>query len=157
MKEEWRDIKGWEGKHQISNYGRIKTFDYRNCKGRIEIRDGYLNNKSRYYIVFVDKLNKRREYHYINRLELITFEIPIPEEFKNIPLEKLEADHIDGNPHNNRIDNLRWVDHPTNMSNPNTKLKISEACKGEKNGFYGKHHTEETKRKLSQKYKKGDC
>jgi very-short-patch-repair endonuclease len=30
-----------------------------------------------------------------------------------------------------------------------TKLKISQACLGEKNGFYGKHHSEETKEKIS--------
>ena len=32
-----------------------------------------------------------------------------------------------------------------------TKLKISEAEKGENNPFYGKHHSEETKQKLSKK------
>lgn len=31
-----------------------------------------------------------------------------------------------------------------------TKLKISEACKGELNGFYGKNHSEETKKKMSE-------
>ena len=30
-----------------------------------------------------------------------------------------------------------------------TRLKLSEACSGEKNGFYGKKHTDETKTKLS--------
>jgi hypothetical protein len=29
------------------------------------------------------------------------------------------------------------------------KRKIGEACKGEKNGFYGKQHFEESKRKMS--------
>ena len=31
-----------------------------------------------------------------------------------------------------------------------TKRKMSESLKGEKNPFYGKHHTEETKKKLSE-------
>ena len=35
--------------------------------------------------------------------------------------------------------------HPTEE----TKQKISESLKGEKNGFYGKHHTEETRQKIS--------
>lgn len=36
--------------------------------------------------------------------------------------------------------------HPTEE----TRQKISESVKGEKNGFYGKHHTEETKQKLKE-------
>ena len=34
-----------------------------------------------------------------------------------------------------------------------TKQKISESLKGEKNSFYGKHHTEETKQKISENNK----
>ncbi len=36
------------------------------------------------------------------------------------------------------------------------KKKISESIKGEKNGFYGKHHTEETKKKLSESVKNSE-
>lgn len=36
------------------------------------------------------------------------------------------------------------------------KKKISESTKGEKNGFYGKHHTEETKEKLSKSLKNSE-
>ena len=35
-----------------------------------------------------------------------------------------------------------------------TKLKISKACTGEKNGFYGKHHTEEFRKTKSDLMKK---
>ena len=45
--------------------------------------------------------------------------------------------------------------HPTEE----TKRKISESLKGDKNPFYGKHHTEETKQKISKSNKgrlKGD-
>ncbi len=34
-----------------------------------------------------------------------------------------------------------------------TRRKISQACKGEKNQFYGKHHSEETKKKISEFHK----
>lgn len=37
------------------------------------------------------------------------------------------------------------------------KAKISVACTGEKNGFYGKHHTEETKQKLSEALKTSEA
>lgn len=35
-----------------------------------------------------------------------------------------------------------------------TRKRISEACTGEKNGFYGKHHSEETRKKMSESAKK---
>ena len=92
-----------------------------------------------------------------------------------------EVDHIDGNKINNFYLNLRWCSHKQNCNNPitrkrsseskkgvfagenhpmynkhhttETKIKISKACKksnaGEKNGFYGKTHTQEFKNKMS--------
>ena len=40
------------------------------------------------------------------------------------------------------------------LSSTETRIKMSEAHKGEKHWFYGKHHSEETKQKIS-KGKKG--
>lgn len=45
---------------------------------------------------------------------------------------------------------------PGGLNSPlseDTKEKISQAIGGENNGFYGKHHTEETKRKISEAQK----
>ena len=28
MKEVWKDIKGWEGRYQVSNLGRVRSLDY---------------------------------------------------------------------------------------------------------------------------------
>lgn len=38
-----------------------------------------------------------------------------------------------------------------------TRRKISEACKGEKNGFYGKHHSEEAKLKMKLAWERRRC
>ena len=38
-----------------------------------------------------------------------------------------------------------------------TRRKISEACKGEKNGFYGKHHSEEAKLKMRLAWERRRC
>lgn len=45
------------------------------------------------------------------------------------PDNKPEIDHIDGDPTNNHVWNLRWVTHAENMNNPITKQRISDAHK----------------------------
>lgn len=69
---------------------------------------------------------------------------------------KPEVDHIDGNPRNNRVDNLRWVTSKENKNNPVTKQRLIDAVHKHVNStdyvcpFKGKHHTEETKKILSE-------
>lgn len=63
--------------------------------------------------------------------------------------------HMDGNKLNNSIYNLELVEHilhivehKQNISEE-TKKKMSESKKGKKSNFDGKHHSEETKNKMS--------
>ena len=174
IEEEWKDIAGWEGKHQISNYGRVKTFDYNKQKGRTEIRNGTLQPTG-YYTVSFYKNGKSINCR-VNRLVAMAF-IPIPERLKDIPIEDLEVGHLKTLPNGledktaNEVWNLAWMTKSENQKygtlpqrksevhkdkkvSEETKRKMSEAHKGEKNWFYGKHHTEETKRKMSEAQKK---
>ena len=70
---------------------------------------------------------------------------------------KPEVDHIDGNTRNNRVDNLRWVTSKENKANPITRTRFLDALHKYVNSpnfivpFKGKHHTEETKKILSEK------
>ena len=163
MEEEiWKPIKDFEGYYEVSNIGRVRSLNYkRTGKGKIlkNIEDykGYLE-------VGLTKNGKRKQFK-IHRLVAEAF-IPNPE---NKPC----IDHINTVKSDNRVENLRWVTYKENSNNEKTlekfkgenhhffgkhhteetKKKMSEAQKGENNHMYGKHHTEETKKKMSETQK----
>lgn len=87
--EEWKIIEGYEN-YEVSSHGRV-----RNKSGLII--------KQRYNGVYpmISLYNKIRKHYLIHRLVGIAF-IPNPE-------NKPQIDHIDNNPENNNISNLRWV------------------------------------------------
>lgn len=93
MKEEWKWIPGFEGKYQASTLGRIKSFK-QSKEGLImtgtSSRDGRI------------RVNLEGKKYLVHRLILLTFN----------PEGKLNTDeivlHIDGNPTNNCINNLKW-------------------------------------------------
>lgn len=102
------------------------------------------------------------EHTMILRLMLMSFDVPIHEKLKQYPLYDIVADHIDGEPTHNTLDNARWLYRPDNMHTPEAmskritdeyRKKVSESLKGkytgEKHPMWGKHRTEETKKKIS--------
>ena len=99
--EIWKDISGYEGLYQVSNFGRVKRF-YKTTPPRIlkpGIRRGYS---------FVElSCSNEGEQRQIHRLVAQAF-IPNPE-------SKPQINHIDGCKTNNRIENLEWVTAAENM------------------------------------------
>ena len=59
LKEEWKDIKGYEGLYQISSYGRVYSFYKRDTLKLNPNKDGYLHvglyreGKRKVYKVFI--------------------------------------------------------------------------------------------------------
>ena len=93
MEELWKDIKGYEGLYQVSNFGRIKRVTTgRILKGR--------KNKGDYLIVELSK-NNIASGKTIHRLVAQAF-IPNPE-------NKPQVNHIDEDKTNNMVSNLEWM------------------------------------------------
>ena len=72
------------------------------------------NNHYKYRLYYESKKYKNE---YVHRLVALAF-LPNPNNFKCV-------DHIDRNPKNNNVENLRWCNHSTNMIN----REISNNCK----------------------------
>ena len=90
--EEWRDVEGYEGIYQISNYGRVKSFQ----KNQVKILKPYLHTGGYLGI----GLGRQKKFK-IHRLVAATF--------LDNPFNLTEVDHIHGNKMDNYFKNLEWV------------------------------------------------
>ena len=98
MTEEWKDVKGYEGKYKISNLGRLKSYA-QNKDGRII--DGYVDKKGYKNVRMYDEPQNGKWYK-MHRLVASTF-IENPNSYPQV-------NHKDENKTNNRVDNLEWCD-----------------------------------------------
>lgn len=136
--EEWKDIEGYEGLYQVSNLGNVKSLGNNKSRKEKLLKPG--KNKKNYLTVILCK-NGEHKTCKVHRLVANAFLPKID--------GKTHVDHIDGNPSNNVYTNLRWCSQTENNNFDLYRRHMSEAKKGEKCYMYGKHHTEETKRKIA--------
>lgn len=106
-REEWRAVPGFEGRYDVSSFGRVRSLRFRNriidkprlvplimtpeqCrKQRLRVHLGRGNRVS------------------VHRLVLLAFVGPCPS-------DKNECAHLNGNPLDNRVENLVWATHSEN-------------------------------------------
>lgn len=168
MEELWKDIVGYEGLYQVSNFGNIKILgrDIKYPDGSIRRRKTKLKkillDRNGYPYVYLTKDSKSKFFS-VHRLVALHF-IEIPESLikEGYTADTLQINHKDEVKTNNRADNLEWCTAKYNINygtgRARAGVNISKAKKGKKppkevlealaNANRGRHHSEETKRKI---------
>lgn len=88
---------------------------------------GNYRRKSRFITATLTKIGYYKVS--LNKTNVFLHKI-VAETFVDNPNNYTEIDHIDGNPRNNTISNLRWVTHKENLNNPVTRKKQSSSHTG---------------------------
>ncbi len=96
-KEQWKDIQEYKGLYQISDYGRVRRIKGHLCR-KTRVLKLVLNTNG--YPSIQLWANNKYTTNRIHTLVLATFVGPKP--------SKMECRHLDGNPTNNRLNNLKW-------------------------------------------------
>lgn len=110
----WLPVPGWEGYYEVSDFGRFRALDrvvFQLRKGTLSprrIRGRLLNppvvaGGYRHCRLSRDAKVSRRLLHHL-----------VLEAHDRPALPGEECRHLDGDPHNNRLDNLKWDSHPAN-------------------------------------------
>lgn len=119
LNEEWRDIKGYEGLYQVSNYGRVKSSGGKSNHKEAMILKQILGTDGYFQLTLRTKIKQKKQSKSIHRLVAENF---IPN-INNFP----QINHIDEKRTNNRIDNLEWCSYKYNNNYGNHRKKLSDS------------------------------
>ena len=108
----WKDVPGYEGLYQVSNFGEVRSLFYRGKK-LVQILKAAADKKGYLHVgLWKDGKVRTKQVH---RLVALAF-IPNPNNLSVV-------NHIDWNKQNNRVDNLEWCTVRYNsMHRPNNDM-----------------------------------
>jgi hypothetical protein len=148
--EIWKDIPEYEGLYQVSNWGRVKSLErviiYKDGREKIlpeKILKPFLRDE--YYGVDLFKDGKRKMFTAHRLVALVFLENP-----DNLP----QVNHRNEIKTDNRVENLEWCNNFYNCNYGTKSQRRSEKYKGENHPFYGKTHSEEARKKISEAKRK---
>jgi len=121
--EQWRDIRGYEGLYQVSNFGRVKSLSRK--AGFVFLREKVMKPtlaKNGYLSVMLS--NNKQKRVYVHRL--------VAEAFVPNPNNYLYVNHKDENKTSNVAWNLEWCTHNYNLNYGTHNKRLSERKKGQK-------------------------
>lgn len=119
MEEEiWKDINGYEGLYQVSNFGRVKSCERIDANNHPIHEKILKQSKCQGYLCVNLYKNGVRKMVKVHRLVALAF---IPN-----PYHKPEVGHKDETRDNNRVDNLEWVTTKENNNTPLHKERVRQ-------------------------------
>jgi len=105
MEEQYKTIEGFED-YEISNFGNCRNKSTSRILKPRPMKMGY----NQYHLSHTTEDGKRKQVNQYQHRLIAIYHI-------ENPLNKPDIDHIDGNPANNDISNLRWATKNENLSN----------------------------------------
>lgn len=104
--EEWRPVRGWETRYEVSSHGRVRKYDG-TVIGQWLNHDGYC----------LVRLASPRSTQRVHRL--------VAEAFLEGGDRALVVNHKDADRTNNRLDNLEWCTQPENMQHARNSGRLN--------------------------------
>ena len=118
--EEWRDVVGYEGLYQVSDQGRVKSLERKNCLGRT-VKERILKSRTNRYGYMEVNLcaGGKRKVFAVHRLVCQAFH----ENLDNKP----QVNHLNEDKKDNRACNLEWCTCKENNNHGTRNVRMAKA------------------------------